>query len=419
MAVAGALALIAFPFVERRAAEPILPLRLFAQRAFLVASGIGLVVGFAMFGSVTYLPVFLQVSKGETPTAAGLQMLPLIAGMLLSSIVSGQIISRTGRYRPFPIVGTALMTLSLLALSSVDADSGLGFILPMALLLGMGIGLVMQVLVIAVQNSVDYRDLGVATAGTTLFRSIGGAVGTALLGAVFTAGVAAALPGGAHIPDLHAIGQMAPQARAEYATLFAHSMGNVFRVAGAVAVVGFALSWLLPQRQLRDSLAAASGDVGEEVGQAMAMPRTPAPDEEMIRGLAAVMDRDLKREHIGLIVQRAGLSLDPAGAWLLLRLNEAPHAQLAQLASQSPFDAGELQRSASELSQQGLLVHEPAGGWELSKRGCASLARIVKARQEHLEAVFSQWTSQQQSELAQLLRRLAPQLVPAAREVDA
>src|SRR4051812_824966 len=137
LAIAGGLALLAFPFVERRAPEPILPLRLFRQRAFLVAAGVGLVVGFAMFGSVTYIPIFLQVARGETPTAAGLQMLPLMAGMLLSSIASGQIISRTGRYRPFPIAGTALMTAALFALATVRAESSLVFILAMALLLGM------------------------------------------------------------------------------------------------------------------------------------------------------------------------------------------------------------------------------------------------------------------------------------------
>jgi EmrB/QacA subfamily drug resistance transporter len=261
LAVAGALALVAFPFVERRAAEPILPLHLFRQRAFLVASGVGLVVGFAMFGSVTYIPIYLQVAKGETPTAAGLQMLPLIAGMLVSSIASGQIISRTGRYRLFPIAGTALMTVALFALSTVHADSGLVFILAMALLLGMGIGLVMQVLVIAVQNAVGYQDLGVATAGTTLFRSVGGAVGTAALGAVFVAAVTSALPASSHIPNLQDLAHLPAEARAAYAGVFAHAMATVFRMAAAVSLAGFALSWLLPESPLRETLAASSADV--------------------------------------------------------------------------------------------------------------------------------------------------------------
>lgn len=417
LAVAGVLALVAFPFVERRAAEPILPLHLFRQRAFLAASGVGLVVGFAMFGSVTYIPIYLQVAKGETPTAAGLQMLPLIAGMLVSSIASGQIISRTGRYRLFPIVGTALMTVALFALSTVHAGSGLVFILAMALLLGMGIGLVMQVLVIAVQNAVGYQDLGVATAGTTLFRSVGGAVGTAALGAVFVAAVASALPASSHIPNLQDLAHLPPEARAAYAGVFAHAMATVFRVAAVVSLAGFALSWLLPESPLRETLAASSGDVGEEVGQAMAMPLAPASDDELVRGLAAVMDRDLRRQHIGLVVQAAGLSLAPASAWLLLRLNEAPHAQLPALAPLSPFDLDELERAAADLAAQGLVVQEPADAWEPTKSGCASLARLVQAREKHLEVLFAQWTTEQRSDLAQLLRRLAPQLVPAARQV--
>jgi MFS family permease len=419
LAGAGVLALVAFPFAEKRAAEPILPLHLFRQRAFVVAAGVGLVVGFAMFGSVTYIPIFLQVARGATPTTAGLQMLPLIAGMLLASIASGQLISRTGRYKHFPIIGTALMTVALFALSTVRASTGLGFLLPMALLLGMGMGFTMQVLVIAVQNAVDYRDLGVATAGTTLFRSIGGAVGTAALGAVFVLAVAHALPTGTAIPNLQEVAQLPPATRLAYAGVFTGAMGLVFRVAGVIALLGFALSWALPQRALRETLAAASADVGEEMGQAMAMPRAPAPDEELLRGLAAVMDQDLRRQHIGLVVQRAGVPLAPASAWLLLRLNDAAHAQLQDLQAASPFSLDELEGAAQDLAARGFVAAEPAGHWELTPAGCASLGRIVQARQQHLEQLFAQWTPEQQSDLAELLRRLAPHLVPRARQVAA
>jgi EmrB/QacA subfamily drug resistance transporter len=419
LAGVGVLALVAFPFVERRAAEPILPLRLFRSRAFLVAAGVGLVAGFAMFGSVTYIPVFLQVAKGATPTEAGLQMLPLIAGMLVSSIASGQVISRTGHYRSFPIAGTALMTLALAALSTVQADTGMGFILSMALLLGLGIGLVMQVLVIAVQNAVDYRDLGIATAGTSLFRSIGGAVGTAALGAVFIAAIAHALPAGAPIPDVQAMAQMDASARAAYAGVFTHAMAVVFRVAAVIGLLGFLMAWALPQRPLRDTVAAASGDVGEEMGQAMAMPRSPAAAEELIRGLAAVMDRDLRREHIGRVMEAAGVGLPAASGWLLLRLNDAPHARLQDLAGPSPFGAEEVDAAARDLAGRGLVMQEPGGSWELTRAGCAALQRIQQARRAHLDALFAQWSPEQQSELAQLVRRLGPQLVPPSREAAA
>ena len=171
------------------------------------------------------------------------------------------------------------------------------------------------------------------------------------------------------------------------------------------------------QRALRETVAAASGDVGEEVGQAMAMPRTPAPDEELVRGLAAVMDRDLRRHHVGLVVQRAGLTLPPESAWLLLRLNEAPHARLADLQPLSPFTLEELERGAQGLAAKGLVLREDPGSWELTPSGCASLEKVVQARQKHLEALFAEWSPQHQSELAELLRRMGPQFVPAARQV--
>ncbi len=169
-----------------RAAEPVLPPRLFSNRVFAVTSGIGFVVGFALFGSVTYLPLFLQVVNGATPTGSGLQILPLMGGLLITSIGSGQIITRTGRYKPFPIAGTAMMVVGLLLLSTMSATTSGATASLFMFVLGLGLGLVMQVLVLAVQNAVDYPDLGVATSGATLFRSIGGSVGTAILGSIFS-----------------------------------------------------------------------------------------------------------------------------------------------------------------------------------------------------------------------------------------
>ncbi|HET9799791.1 MAG TPA: MDR family MFS transporter, partial [Gemmatimonadaceae bacterium] len=295
----GAITLAAFLFVETRAAEPVLPLHLFRNRAFSVTSVIALIVGFAMFGSVTYLPLFLQVAKGATPTGSGLEMLPMMGGMLVSSIASGQLISRTGRYKIFPLVGTAVMTVGLFLLSRTSEETGLVPLLGAMLLLGLGMGLVMQVLVIAVQNAVDYRDLGVATSGNTLFRSVGGSVGTAVLGAIFAARlgveVASRLPAqalGAHGgASLQGMAQLAPAARASYIAAFAASIDVVFLVATAIAAVGFAMSWLLPERPLRQTVAATSEAVGREVGGAMAMPVAPESDEELARGLAAVVDR--------------------------------------------------------------------------------------------------------------------------------
>src|SRR5689334_2223517 len=192
VSIAGGIAFVA---IELRAAEPVLPMHLFANRNFAVASSVGLIVGLSLFGAVTFLPIYLQVVKGVSPTASGLLLMPMMLGMLVTSVISGRIISRFGRYKLFPILGTATMTfglgaLSLLAVESNDWQTAID-----ALWLGLGMGMVMQVLIIAVQNSVSYEYLGVATSGTMLFRSLGGALGVALFGAIFANRLHAQLAG--------------------------------------------------------------------------------------------------------------------------------------------------------------------------------------------------------------------------------
>lgn len=163
LGLAAVVLLVVFVFVERRAAEPVLPLRLFRNRVFALSTVIGFIVGFALFGGVTFLPLFLQVVNGVSPTASGLQLLPVMAGVLTTSILSGQLISRYGRYKIFPILGTGLMTVALLLLSTMGPQTSTLASSSFMLLLGLGLGLVMQVLVIAVQNVVDQGDLGAAT----------------------------------------------------------------------------------------------------------------------------------------------------------------------------------------------------------------------------------------------------------------
>jgi EmrB/QacA subfamily drug resistance transporter len=203
MGVAGVVLLAAFVVAERRAAEPVLPLRLFTYRVFSVSSAIGFVVGFAMFGAITYLPQYLQVVKGSSPTVSGLELLPLMAGLLLTSITSGFLISRWGRYKVFPILGTAIMTVGMYLLSMLGVSTSTFAYSTYMFVLGVGIGAVMQVLIIAVQNVVPYADLGAATSGATFFRSIGGSFGTAVFGAIFASQLSINLPrylAGVHLP---------------------------------------------------------------------------------------------------------------------------------------------------------------------------------------------------------------------------
>ncbi len=177
---------IGFVHEQRIAAEPIMPLHLFRHRTFVLAGLIGFTVGVSLFGSVTFLPLYMQVVKDATPTSAGLQMLPLMGAMLVVSAITGRLISRWGRYRVFPILGTLLQVIALALLSRLDLQSSMLQMNLYMALLGAGLGMVMQVLILAVQNSVEFRHMGVATSGATLFRSIGGSIGVSVFGALFS-----------------------------------------------------------------------------------------------------------------------------------------------------------------------------------------------------------------------------------------
>ena len=203
--IGGGLALLAlFPLIEARAEEPILPPELFRNMTFRTTSAIGFVVGFALFGSVTFIPLYLQIVKGHSATESGLLMTPMMLGVLVTSTGSGFLISRYGRYRAFPIAGTAIAAVALYLLSTLEVATATEVAAGYMLLLGLGLGLVMQVLVLAAQNAVDYRLLGVATSGATLFRQVGGSIGVSAFGAIFTnelgRELARRLPAGAHAP---------------------------------------------------------------------------------------------------------------------------------------------------------------------------------------------------------------------------
>ena len=256
--VASVILVPAFVWQESRAAEPILPLALFRNHTFAVTSAVGFIVGFALFGAITYLPLYLQVTKGSSPTRSGLQLTPLMAGVLVTSIVSGQLISKLGRYRFFPIAGTAIMAVAMFLLAQLHAGTSTWVAASFALVLGLGLGMVMQVLVLAVQNSVEPSTMGVATSGSTLFRQIGGSIGVALFGTIFANRVhvelAQRLPAGAHIPKTinpAGIRHLPPDQHAAFADAFAVALHPVFFVAAGVSVVAFLLSWLLREVPLR------------------------------------------------------------------------------------------------------------------------------------------------------------------------
>ncbi len=254
----------AFVFVESRAEEPIVPLSLFRNRTFSTTSAVGFIVGFALFGAVTFLPLYLQVTKGSSPTRSGLELTPLMGGLLVTSILSGNLITRWGKYRPFPIVGTAVMAVGLYLLSRLEAGTPTWHALIAGVVLGLGLGGVMQVLVLAVQNAVDPRQMGVATSGSTLFRQIGGSIGVSIFGAIFAnrlhVEIATRFPLGVHAPqadDPAAIRALPPNVRSLFEQAFAAALHPVFLTAAGVSVIAFALTWLIPGLPLKDSLEAA------------------------------------------------------------------------------------------------------------------------------------------------------------------
>src|ERR1700749_2971488 len=262
LGILGVLLIVAFIFAERYAAEPILPLHLFKTRVFSVTSVVGFIVGFAMFGAITYLPAFFQVVRGISPTISGVYLLPLMLGLLIVSIGSGQIISRTGKYRFFPIAGAGLTTLGLFLLSRMGVGSSTFEDAVYMFVLGAGIGGVMQVLVTIVQNAVPQSELGVATSAATFFRSIGGSFGTAIFGAIFSNvpicnlashlhGVS--LPAGFSSADVppSVLSHLSATIRDGFVAGYAESIQTVFLIAVPIAALAFVATWYIPQLELR------------------------------------------------------------------------------------------------------------------------------------------------------------------------
>ncbi len=379
LGIAAIVCLGLFVVAESRAAEPILPLHLFRMRVFVVASAVGFIVGLALFGTITYLPLFLQLVTGASATNSGLLLLPLMGGVLTSSIVSGQVISRTGRYRVFPIAGTALMGLGMMLLSRIDARTSQGMVSLDMVVLGLGLGLVMQVLVLVVQSSVERGDLGVATSAATFFRSVGGSIGTAIFGAVFSnalsANLARDLPPQALARLVGGLSgrpsavQTFPEAvRTGYLDAFAGAVATVFEVGLPIAVLAFLLSLLLPEIQLRGRQDPAMA--ARHVGVGLGMPSPQASLVERFLALQPVMQGrertlipvDLRRELADAVT---GLSYVEVEALRTLGIagRIGPTLSLEELAAVPGMGHAAAERLALTLHERGLVQRvRPADG---------------------------------------------------------
>ncbi|GAA3385735.1 MDR family MFS transporter [Cryptosporangium minutisporangium] len=259
--------------------EALLPLRMFRERTYAVGSAASLIIGMGMFGAMALLPQYLQIVKGSSPTMGGLQMLPLVIGIMAAAGVSGTIITRTGRYRIFPLTGGILMALALLLFSRIGADTPLWETMLIMALFGAGLGVNMQPVILAVQNAVDPRDMGVATAAVTFFRQMGGTLGTAVFLSVLFSGLTGAIRAAladaekdpafqaalADNPSEAATLEMADGSLSDTSFLdtlddvvahpfrvgFSDAMSTVFLMAAAIMLVGVAILWLLPELPLR------------------------------------------------------------------------------------------------------------------------------------------------------------------------
>ena len=258
----GAVLGAAFVWWEMRAAEPILPMRLFRNRVFTVANSVGFILGFTMFGAIVYLPLYMQEVRGASPTMSGLELLPLMVGVLTSSIGSGRIITRIGRYKMFPIIGLILVSVGFVLMGLVKAHTGY---LPLAgamLVVGLGMGCIMQVLVLAIQNALPYADLGVGTSSNTFFRSMGSAIGVAVFGAMVTNMLTSYVTGHSTGSDrLTLMGALAKgqgggqvhltsPLKVIFDNAYVHAVNSTFLWSVPLVLVGLALAFLIPEKRL-------------------------------------------------------------------------------------------------------------------------------------------------------------------------
>jgi EmrB/QacA subfamily drug resistance transporter len=421
MAATGVILTVLFLVVERRAAEPVIPLGLFANRVFSASSAVGFVMGFAMFGALTFLPIFFQDARGLSPPASGLRLLPLMGGLLLASTGAGQLVSRWGRYKVFPVVGTFLMIVGLSLMSRIGISTGAWVIAGFLFVFGVGLGLVMQVLVVAVQNAVPYEQLGTATSGATFFRMIGGSFGTAVFGAIFAnllatnvvhalhlRSVPRGLSGALSGADPKSLSRLPPAVHAGVVAGMVHTIQTVFLIAVPIAAVAFALSWLLPDIELRKTVRTA--DPGKELG----MHESRSSLEEIQLALERLAQRENRRQMYTTLAERAGLHLEPRPCWLLYRFADHPDCTLESVASRLKVDPHRIEEGIDSLVSSGLVRKVQGAGtceFNLTEQGHEAIDLLATARRDGLTELLEGWDPTSHPEIGVMVRRLAHELL--------
>lgn len=414
LGIASAVLLALFVAVERKAAEPVLPLRLFRQSIFRTTSGIGFLVGFAMLGALSFLPLFMQVVNGASATESGLRLLPMMVGLLVASIGSGQLITRWGHYKIFPVVGTAVMTVGMFLMSRMDEYTTTAASSLYMLVFGLGLGLVMQVIVLAVQNSVDYKDLGVATSGATFFRSIGGSFGVAIFGSLFNArltdNLAEAGPAGLQLPpgvnpetvasSPEALRQLPPETRQGFVHAYAESLQSVFLMASFIIVVAFVLSLMLKEIPLRKAADAA------EVLDSY-QPASRSAVEQVERAMTQLVHRENGWTRYELMIEHARVDVSVPCAFGLMQLDRFGAIGAEDLAGRIHEPIDSVRKYAGQLIDLGHVTHDDRQRLTLTDSGRDVVERLVAARRDLLADVIADLSPEQHAELTELLSRLA------------
>ncbi|WP_031090131.1 MDR family MFS transporter [Streptomyces sp. NRRL WC-3549] len=424
LAVLAVALLVVFIGVERRAVEPVLPLKLFRIRTFTLVAAISFVIGFAMFGAMTYLPTFLQVVHGITPTLSGVHMLPMVFGLLITSTASGQIVSRTGRWKVFPVTGTALTAVGLLLLHQLSRSSSTLTMSLFFFVFGAGLGLVMQVLILVAQNAVGYEDLGVATSGATFFRSIGASFGVAIFGTIFTnrltGKLQSALSGrslpsgvdaGSLAADPRALGRLPADLRPAVLDAYSTSITDVFLYAVPIVLVAFAFAWFLKEDRLRGSVTAP--DHSETFAS---NPVERSSYDECARALSVLATREGRREIYEKITERAGYDLLPAASWLLLRIKRHGTVEPARLAEVAPVPLRVITQAAQQIEGRGLARREGVQ-LVLTEPGAEAVVRLSRAREESLAELLGDWWGPDRpTDLVHLVTELTSEVSGSSRE---
>lgn len=417
LGVAGVLLLGLFVLVERRAKAPMLPMRLFGNPVFALCGILSFLVGFAMFGALTFLPSFMQYVEGVTATASGLRLLPMVFGLIITAIASGTIVGRTGRYKLFPIIGGLVSALGMFLLAQMDASTPWWRASLYLFVLGLGLGLSMQVLTIVVQNTVPYHDLGVSTSGVTFLRTLGSSFGVALFGTVYSNSLKSQMAKNPLPPGLDPRLLQSPKGVHALPSPFrelviggyTEALQTVFAAAIPVGLLTMLIALFLKQVPLRDTARAAATDLGE----GFSVPEGDNRVDLLRLAISKLWERKGMAEGARAL-RAAGVPIDPANAWCLSRValfaEYRGEARLRAIADRYHVPASVLRPAFQRSIAEGYL-QEVDGELSMTARGIAEFDRISAVWRDWLESELSGWEHIGDEEFDKALDQAARQLL--------